>query len=141
MIETLQSVLQDRFQGYKTFHTVRRKVKTYGAILKAGGKIALVQGRYTGKWSFPKGHSNKGEKPIECTLREVAEETGIDILPSPIEYRMVGYGRYFVFSLTEEVPLVARDTNEIINTRWVTLEEMNNMDLNSDARQYIKVKN
>jgi hypothetical protein len=54
---------------------------------------------------------------------------------------MVGYGRYFVFSLTEEVPLVARDTNEIINTRWVTLEEMNNMDLNSDARQYIKVKN
>ena len=45
------------------------------------GKYAMVQGRHTGKWSFPKGHSNEGEKPVECMLREVAEETGIDELP------------------------------------------------------------
>lgn len=140
MIETLQGVFQDRFQrgfqrGFQTFH---RKVKTYGAILKAGGKIALVQGRYTGKWSFPKGHSNEGEMPIECTLREVAEETGIDELPAPIEYVQVGYGRYFIFSLMSEVNLNPRDTNEIIGTKWATEEDMINMNLNSDARQYVR---
>lgn len=116
----------------------KRKVKTYGAILKTCDKIALVKGRYTGKWSFPKGHSNEGEEPIECTLREVAEETGIDELPSPIHYLQIGYGKYFIFSLPNQIPLNPRDTHEIIDTKWVTAEDMPYMDLNSDARQYTK---
>ena len=115
-----------------------RKVKTYGAILKTCDTIALVQGRYTGKWSFPKGHSNEGEQPIECTLREVAEETGIDNLPSPDRYLQVGYGKYFVFSLPNKIPLIPRDTHEIIGTKWATAEDMTYMDLNSDVRQYKK---
>ena len=122
-------------------HTTQPKQKTFGAILKTRSehtKYALVQGRYTGKWSFPKGHSNEGEQPIECTLREVAEETGIDSLPEPTEYIQVGYGNYFVFSLKEQVPLIPRDTNEIMNTKWVTLDEMERMPLNADASLYRK---
>ena len=116
---------------------------TYGAILciknKSGDEeYALVQGRYTGKWSFPKGHLNEGEEPFECTLREVAEETGIDTLPDPIEYVKIGYGNYFVFYLNEKMKLVPRDTNEIMNTKWVTLEEMERMILNADASLYRK---
>ncbi len=119
------------------------KQKTYGAILcikcKSGGDLyALVQGSYTGKWSFPKGHSNEGERPIECTLREVAEETGIDELPEPTEYLQVGYGNYFVFNLDEPIPLIPRDTHEIMDTKWVTLEEMEKMPLNADASLYRK---
>jgi 8-oxo-dGTP pyrophosphatase MutT (NUDIX family) len=119
------------------------KQKTYGAILRikeASGEdlYALVQGSYTGKWSFPKGHSNEGEQPIECTLREVGEETGIDKLPEPIEYIQVGYGNYFVFNLPEPVPLIPRDTHEIMDTKWVTLEEMERMPLNADASLYRK---
>jgi len=120
-----------------------RKHKTYGAILRiktATGKekYALVQGSYTGKWSFPKGHSNEGELPIECTLREVAEETGIDKLPEPLEYIQIGYGNYFIFNLDEQIPLIPRDTHEIMNTRWVTLDEMERMPLNADASVYRK---
>jgi 8-oxo-dGTP pyrophosphatase MutT (NUDIX family) len=119
------------------------KQKTYGAILcikeDSGNNLyALVQGRYTGKWSFPKGHSNEGEHPFDCTLREVAEETGIDKLPQPIEYIQVGYGNYFVFNLTDTLPLIPRDTNEIMDTKWVTLEEMERMSLNADASLYRK---
>lgn len=119
------------------------KQKTYGAILcikrKTGNDLyALVQGSYTGKWSFPKGHSNEGERPIECTLREVAEETGIDKLPEPIEYLQVGYGNYFVFNLDEAIPLIPRDTHEIMDTKWVTLDEMEKMSLNADASLYRK---
>lgn len=119
------------------------KQKTYGAILRkrevSGEDLyALVQGSYTGKWSFPKGHSNEGEAPIECTLREVAEETGIDKLPDPIDYVQIGYGNYFIFNVSELVPLIPRDTHEIMDTKWVTLDEMAKMPLNADASLYRK---
>jgi 8-oxo-dGTP pyrophosphatase MutT (NUDIX family) len=120
----------------------RTRATTYGAILRIkidnADLYALVQGRYTGKWSFPKGHSNEGESAIDCTMREVGEETGIDKLPEPIEYLQIGYGNYFVFNLKEPVPLIPRDTHEIIDTKWVTLEEMENMSLNADASLYRK---
>ncbi len=118
------------------------RVGTYGAIIsikkESGDLYALVQGRYTGKWSFPKGHSNEGERPIECALREVGEETGIDELPEPIEYLKVGYGYYYRFNLKSEVKLVPRDTSEIMDTKWATLEEMDEMQLNADASLYRK---
>ena len=121
----------------------RNKTKTFGGILSIKCKdgetrYALVQGRYTGKWSFPKGHSNEGEEPIECTRREIAEETGIDELPEPTDYQHCGYGNYFLFKLGEQVPLIPRDTNEIMDTKWVTLEEMERMSLNADASYYRK---
>jgi 8-oxo-dGTP pyrophosphatase MutT (NUDIX family) len=116
--------------------------KTYGAILLApeGSEIkyALVQGRYTGKWSFPKGHANEGEEPLACTRREVAEETGLDTLPEPIEYLQIGYGNYHVFHLPAPLELVPRDTNEIMDTKWVTLEEMKTLPLNADASMFIR---
>jgi 8-oxo-dGTP pyrophosphatase MutT (NUDIX family) len=118
---------------------VKRKAKTYGGILCKKGvtveddEYVLVQGRYTGKWSFPKGHSNEGEEPLKCSLREVAEETGLDDLPEPTEYLQIGYGNYFVFNLERKIELVPRDKGEIMNTRWVRLEEMRKMLLNADV--------
>jgi len=32
-----------------------------------------------GYWGFPKGHLEKGEKPLEAALREVSEETGFTV--------------------------------------------------------------
>jgi len=118
---------------------VKRKAKTYGGILCKKGvtveddEYVLVQGRYTGKWSFPKGHSNEGEEPLKCSLREVAEETGLEDLPEPTEYLQIGYGNYFVFNLERKTELVPRDKGEIMNTRWVRLDEMRKMLLNADV--------
>ncbi len=120
-----------------------KRAPTYGAILRINTDdtqlYALVQGRYTGKWSFPKGHANEGELPIECTMREVGEETGIDKLPNPTNYLKVGYGHYYVFNLKEPIPLIPRDKKEIIDTKWVTLEEMDNMKVNADVSMYRKM--
>ena len=117
--------------------------KTYGAIILAPTedgqiKYALVQGRYTGKWSFPKGHANEGEAPLACTLRELAEETGLETLPEPIEYIQVGYGNYHVFHLDHQPFLTPRDTNEIMDTKWVTLDEMRVLPLNADASMFTR---
>lgn len=132
-------------QGYAKAlmtHPITRRTPTYGGILciKTDKEplYALVQGRYTGKWSFPKGHSNEGEHPFECTVREVGEETGIDELPEPADYIKVGYGHYYVFNLKEPIPLIPRDKKEIIDTKWVTLDEMTHLPLNADASMYRK---
>jgi len=120
----------------------KERSKVYGAILKYSkdNKIlyALVQGRYTGKWSFPKGHSDGDESPYQCALREVNEETGITVLPNPIDFVKIGFGNYYIFEVSEEYKLVPHDTNEIMDTKWVTLEEMKEMSLNVDASYFRK---
>lgn len=123
----------------------KRKTRVYGGILRVRHPIdytldryALVQGRYTGKWSFPKGHSNEGEEPLECTLREIAEETGIEHLPEPVEYLRIGYGNYYVFHLDHMIDLVPRDTHEIVKTVWATIDEMELLSINVDVNRYRK---
>ncbi|MCX8200274.1 MAG: NUDIX domain-containing protein [Candidatus Micrarchaeota archaeon] len=46
------------------------------------GSIEYLLLHYEEKhWDFPKGHIEHGEKPIEAMLREVKEETGLDVDP------------------------------------------------------------
>jgi len=121
------------------------RARVYGGILRVSHsdprqeQYAIVQGRYSGKWSFPKGHSNEGELPLECTLREIEEETGIKSLPDPIETVRFGYGFYHVFSLNESIPLVPQDTYEIMNTMWATIDEMGLLSLNVDVSRFVKI--
>ena len=118
--------------------------RVYGGILYVPHpnpkleRYALVKGRYSGKWSFPKGHSIEDETPMDCTRREIAEETGIEVLPEPSDYIRIGYGNYYIYSFPIFVSLVPKDQNEIIETRWTTMEEMGFMPLNIDVNRYRK---
>jgi hypothetical protein len=56
----------------------------------------------------------------------------------PSEYHQIGYGEYFVFDMPEQPPLIPRDTKEIQSTKWATLEEMEDLNLNADATLYRK---
>ena len=121
------------------------RARVYGGILRVShsdprqDQYAIVQGRYSGKWSFPKGHSNEGELPLECSLREIEEETGIKSLPDPIETMRFGYGNYHVFSLNEPVPLVPQDTYEIMSATWATIDDMGLLSLNVDVSRFVKM--
>jgi 8-oxo-dGTP diphosphatase len=56
-----------------------------GEIRKAGCVVldednnVLLIGDLDGNWSFPKGHAEEGEVSEMVALREVKEETGIDV--------------------------------------------------------------
>ena len=52
--------------------------KSCGAIVVDDGKVLLVK-HNAGHWDFPKGHVEEGETEIETAIREVKEETNIDI--------------------------------------------------------------
>jgi ADP-ribose pyrophosphatase YjhB (NUDIX family) len=98
----------------------------------------LVQGRYSEKWSFPKGHSYEGEGPLTCAKREIAEETGKDTLPDPVEYIRIGYGNYYVFVCHTMFAPAPRDTGEIMAAEWFTLLEMAHLSLNVDVNRFRK---
>lgn len=57
--------------------------KSCGAVIfrKTRGKYAvlLIRNRYADFWSFPKGHVEPGENEYQTAIREVKEETGIDV--------------------------------------------------------------
>ena len=120
------------------------KVPIYGGILHTVHEgidyYALVQGRHTGKWSFPKGHLQLGETGPECALREIAEETGMDEVDHArsIGTLFLHYGTYYLYEFSGFDPLLPRDQKEIIHAKWMTLEDMSKVPLNADVSQFRK---
>ena len=59
--------------------------KSCGAVIyrKRSGNIEylLVKNKRGGNWGFPKGHIEIGENEYDTAMREVKEETGLDIVP------------------------------------------------------------
>ncbi|MBQ6381487.1 MAG: NUDIX domain-containing protein [Clostridia bacterium] len=57
--------------------------RSCGAVVyhEIGGKVRylLIKNKRSAHWSFPKGHVEKGESDEQAAIREVKEETGIDI--------------------------------------------------------------
>lgn len=69
--------------------------KSCGAIVyrkfHGNTEILLIKHVNSGHWSFPKGHVEKGETEVETALREIKEETGIDVIIDPTFRETVSY--------------------------------------------------
>jgi mutator protein MutT len=60
----------------------KNPVPAAGALIIENGSVLLVMRKYPpriGDWSFPAGFMEYGESPAECCVREVKEETGLDV--------------------------------------------------------------
>ena len=53
--------------------------KSCGVIVEHNGKILIVQQKKSGNYRFPKGHILPDETEEECAIREVKEETNVDV--------------------------------------------------------------
>lgn len=106
-----------------------------GGVVQDGAKLLLVKvENLEGKlaWTFPKGHIEKGEKAPEAALREVEEETGYrcEIL-KPFDKVQYWFKKdnqlikknvtWFLMKPLKKTGLP--DPDEILDTRWVSLEE------------------
>jgi 8-oxo-dGTP diphosphatase len=61
-----------------------------GVVVRRGDHVLLLKRggvRGAGTWSTPGGHLEYGESPEECAIREVKEETAVDI--TGVEFKAV----------------------------------------------------
>ena len=127
------------FQSYvPRTHCIKSLV--YGVILlNVYNEVVLVRGRKSMKWSFPKGHGYYWENPLEASLRELKEETGIDMKGiTPDDEIRFNSGTYFVFIVSERLPLLPEDSNEIIDSMWMSLSRIKYLTTNKDLTSFYK---
>ena len=122
--------------------------KKFMLIPAAGGLVmnekneALLIFR-KGKWDLPKGKMEKGEKPGECAVREVKEETGLTKV-KPGKLLTLTYHTYhegtnfilkeshwFLMKSKSDQPLTPQKEEGIIEIRWASKEEIQIYLLNS----------
>src|SRR5262249_10952955 len=64
-----------------------QRIPCVGAIIIAGGRILLIRRGHepeAGRWSLPGGRIEAGETDQQALVREVREETGLDVVPGPL---------------------------------------------------------
>jgi mRNA-decapping enzyme subunit 2 len=125
-IPAIDTILRD-FAEYKSL------VPVYGAVLldPTREKCLLVQGEQSGMWGFPKGKVNKGEAEVDCAVREVLEETGLDITGAVrpdqyIEVTLSGMKNrlYVVEGVPETATFAPRTRGEVSGYRWFVINDL-----------------
>ncbi len=128
-----------------------KEERCYGAIVESDGKILLVH-HNEGHWGFPKGHIEDGEDPLACAIREVKEETNIDItIDSPTTYTTrysskPNVMKTVIFYIGKPINLNAvNQAKEVSEVKWVSFDLAFDLLTFSDSKeilkQYIQDKN
>lgn len=96
-------------------------------------EVLLIQHRHGLHWSFPKGHAEIGEDPIQTAFRELLEETGLSVvsLLTPAifseNYQFISKGQLVSKTVGYYVALVEGTLRlqfeEVLASKWVLLAE------------------
>lgn len=94
-------------------------------------QMLLIKHKHGGHWSFPKGHVEGAETEVETALREVKEETGLDIklingYKEKVYYSpRVGIKKEVVYFLGKSAWVEAiPQEEEISETRWFDIDSV-----------------
>ena len=127
-------------------HRTENVELTVLCMIQDGNRV-LLQNRVKEDWkgyTFPGGHVEAGESFVDAVVREMKEETGLDIL----DPRLVGIkqfpienGRYIV--LLFKVTKFCRDvvSSEEGEMEWVELEKLSEVNVVEDFFDLMKVLN
>ncbi|KAF7165001.1 hypothetical protein CNMCM6106_001323 [Aspergillus hiratsukae] len=125
--------------AFSEFLAYKTRVPVRGAILlnQDMDEVVLVKGWKKGaNWSFPRGKINKGEKDLDCAIREVYEETGYDVREAGLvkDEKDVKYieitmreqhMRLYVFrGVPQDAHFEPRTRKEISKIEWYKLSEL-----------------
>ena len=86
----LKRLIRPSFAAYESVAKVVRRARwplTIGVrviVRDAQGRVLLVRHTYTPGWHFPGGGVNKRETAIDAAVREVREETQIELTDAPL---------------------------------------------------------
>ena len=116
-------------------------------VVKRDGKLLLVKRSEkessSGKWCFPGGKIEEGEIPEEAALREVVEETSLDvsILSSGEEFVAEGErGEWIIYPfLMEDSSGEVELNHENSEFRWLDNKEIEEFDTLGDMKAIEKL--
>lgn len=126
-----------------------KKEKSCGAIIiNETGKILLIK-HNKGHWAFPKGHVEANETEIETALREIKEETNLEVEINRNIREITTYSPkenvikdviYFV--ATNPTGNIKLQEEEVSEYAWLDLEEsLNTITHEDDKRLLINIYN
>lgn len=110
-------------------------IEAAGGIVQNNKKELLFIYRLD-KWDLPKGKMEKGEKPGECALREVEEETGVTKLKlkkkvGETYHTYDAFGKHFLkithwyyMTCSKEQHLVPQTEEDITAIKWVATKDI-----------------
>lgn len=126
-------------------HWISRSVVVICLIIWKNKFLIVRRGNHviqTGKWCLPCGYLDYNELVEECAIREIWEESGIDIRQythelkldyinsSPDHTRNQDIGFHYIVEMkSDELPkidLTVVDFNETTDAKWIDLDELNN---------------
>lgn len=107
-----------------------KKEKSCGCIIIENNKVLLIH-QTKGHWGFPKGHIEENETEFDTALREVKEETNLDVEIN-IEKRYTekyitdtGVEKEVVLFIAKKVGgEIKAQESEVKNIKWIPIEEV-----------------
>ena len=117
--------------------------KSCGCIIINESKVLLVQ-HNAGHWDFPKGHMEENETELETAIREVKEETNIDVLVQENKryineyYKEDSFKQVIFFLATCKSIEIKRQEAEIKNIEWLTFEDAIERITHNNSRNILK---
>ncbi|MBG9981401.1 NUDIX domain-containing protein [Facklamia sp. DSM 111018] len=129
-----------------------QKEKSCGAVIYFSKEktpyFLLIQHKNGGHWSFPKGHVEPNESEVETALREIKEETGLEVKLdtsfresttfSPKEGVMKDV---IYFLACANNPEVIQQIEEVTDSNWLNFEKaLSTLTYSSDKQILIKAK-
>ena len=117
---------KDHIHYIRLYSKHQRTIPRSGAIIKAKGKYLLVKNINSEVYGFPKGKREQGEKDFETAIREVYEETGLDItnLIQKNKHTFICGMKYFIVQMDHFLPVQPINTNEIVDIVWSDLSDV-----------------
>lgn len=119
-----------------------------GCVVEKDNKILMVQEGLDfcyGQWNYPAGHVDEFENITEAAIREVKEETGLDVKLKgvlPISETELKDETHIIIRFVAEVigGKITFDSNEILDVKWIDIEDIKKM-TEKELRNYEVGKN
>lgn len=106
--------------------------------IKEKDKFLIIQEgipKAYGLWNLPGGHLDDNESIIDGAIREAKEETGLDVKLTgilSIQRSLVNENIVrIVFNAKKISGTITYDKNEILDCKWITIEEFKKMNINT----------
>lgn len=111
-------------------------------VVNSNGQILMIQRGDNKKWGLPGGKADEGEKLIHAAIRELYEETGLEIDQDNLEYlgkvpsvaKIKGvpnyvYSHEYICQYEHTRGDFKQAPGEVLDIKWVSMEELPDMDL------------